>query len=138
LHKGSINSQHRGIDLLAYLEDEGNFSLYVIEVMASVENNHPPQTVRDHYNQLFSDTLNQDDFSRLLKELQTIHGEAADDHDKDVLNGFIAVLLAGKLNNNQDVVAVPGMRQRDGSPLSQKYCQVRPWDVSCAKQRARH
>jgi len=40
-------------------------------------------------------------------ELQTIHGEAADDHDKDVINGFIAVLLAGKLNNNQDVVAVP-------------------------------
>ncbi len=56
---------------------------------------------------MFSDTLNQDDCSRLLKELQTIHGEASDDHDKDVINGFIAVLLAGKLNTNQDVVAVP-------------------------------
>lgn len=108
LHKDSPDSQHRGIDLLAYLEDDGgNFSLYIIEVMASGENNHPPQTVRDHYNQLFSNTLNQDGFSRLLNELLTIHGEAADNHDKDVLNGFIAVLLTGELNNNQDVVAVP-------------------------------
>lgn len=107
LHKEVIDGQHRGIDLLAYLENEGCFSLYVIEVMASAQNNHPPQTVRDHYVQLLTDTLNQEDSTRLLKELRILHSETSDNYDKNVLNGFIVLLLSGDFNFPQGVVAVP-------------------------------
>lgn len=107
LHKEVFRNQHHGIDLLAYREQEGNFSLYVVEVMASTEDAHPPKTVKDHYKQILPGTLDQEGASRLLDDLQTIHAEAREEHDKEVLNGFIIVVLTGQLADHKAVVATP-------------------------------
>ncbi len=107
LHKETFRNQHHGIDMLAYREQQGEFSLYIVEVMASTENAHPPKTVREHYKQLLPETLNQEGASRLLDDLRTIHAEAREEYDKDVLNGFITVVITGQLESQQAVVATP-------------------------------
>ncbi|MFH0775597.1 MAG: hypothetical protein V2A53_08950 [bacterium] len=107
LHKETFRNQHHGIDMLAYKEQQGNFSLYIVEVMASAENAHPPKTVKDHYRQILPETLDQERASRLLDDLRTIHAEAREEHDKEVLNGFIIVVLTGQLADHQAVVATP-------------------------------
>lgn len=107
LHKEVFRNQHHGIDMLAYREQEGKFSLYIVEVMASTESAHPPKTVRDHYNQLLPETLDQEGAKRLLDDLRTIHAESEEDHDKNVLNRFITVVLTGQIADHQAVVATP-------------------------------
>jgi len=112
LHKEFFSLQHHGIDSLGYIEQNGEFTLYVIEVMASVDSKHPPKTVKDHLNQILPDTINAASFDRLLKELQTIHDESKDDKDKNVLNGFIVATLNGSLSQNQAVIASPILIRR--------------------------
>lgn len=112
LHKESFSLQHHGIDSLGYTERNGEFTLYVIEVMASVDSSHPPQTVKDHLKQILPDTLNAPSPKRLLQDLQTIHDESREDTDKNVLNGFIVATLNGALEQNQAVMASPVLIRR--------------------------
>ena len=104
LHKESYPLQHHGIDLLGYRKENGEHLLYVIEVMASAQDAHPPQTVRDHRRQLLEETLNAPDAKRLLRDLQFVHDEADGTH-RSVLNGFIIALLDTSGNNGHAVVA---------------------------------
>ena len=114
LHKESFKLQHHGIDALGYREDpEGYYTLYVIEVMASVENNHPPTTVKRHLNQILPETLNAPDSERLLQDLQTVHDESSDEH-RSVLNGFIIATLDGALSSTDSVMATPVLIRRYG------------------------
>ena len=112
LHKESYTLQHHGIDSLGYTEQNGEYTLYIIEVMASVDSNHPPQTVKDHLKQLLPDTINAPSLDRLLKDLQTVHDESKDDKDRNVLNGFIVAALNGSLSRNQAVIASPVLIRR--------------------------
>lgn len=92
-HKESDRAQHRGIDLLGYSgEGTGDYALFVIEVMASDENSHPPETVRAHRTQLLDETLNEESLERLRRDLGYAHSESEDKH-KPILNGFIATLV---------------------------------------------
>ena len=114
LHKESFKLQHHGIDALGYREDpEGYYTLYVIEIMASVENNHPPVTVKRHLNQILPETLNAPDPERLLQDLQTVHDESSDEH-RSILNGFIIATLDGALSSTDSVMATPILIRRHG------------------------
>ena len=113
LHKDLPHLQHHGIDAIGYRVENGGYVLYVIEIMASVEADHPPRTVRDHHSQIYGETLNAVDQRRLLQDLRVVHDEAADQH-KSILNGFIAALLEGALGRNQGVVACPMLFRRQG------------------------
>lgn len=75
--------------------------------MASVDDNYPASTVRDHLKQLLDDTLKGDN-ERLIKELEYIHDEA-DAEYKDVINGFLVAIIGRQFNNKDDVLAVPVM-----------------------------
>lgn len=112
LHKESLPLQHHGIDSLGYTEQNGEYTLYVIEVMATVDTKHPPKTVKDHLKQILPNTLNAPSFNRLLNDLRTIHDESKDDKDRNVLNGFIIATLNGSLSHNQAVIASPVLIRR--------------------------
>ena len=112
LHKESYPLQHHGIDSLGYTEQNGEYTLYIIEVMASVDSAHPPRTVKDHLKQILPDTINAPSLERLLKDLQTVHDEAKDDKDRTVLNGFIVAALNGSLSKNQAAIASPVLIRR--------------------------
>lgn len=107
LHKEAKGNQHKGIDLIGYIETENGHILLIIEVMASVENNYPAATVKDHLKQLMDSTL-KDNNDRLIKELEYIHDEA-DNIYKDIINGFLVAIYGNELNNKNDVLAVPVM-----------------------------
>jgi hypothetical protein len=111
LHKESFPLQHHGIDALGYESTPEGYSLYVVEIMASVEHNHPPTTVKDHLTQILDSTLNVPRSPRLLQDLQTVHDEANDQH-KDVLNGFITIVMDGTISSENSVVAVPLLVKR--------------------------
>lgn len=92
-HKEADGLQHHGIDTLGYTNDgSGDYTLFVIEAMASNEHDHPPGTVRAHRRQLLDQTLNEPSLDRLRRDLSYVHAEAEDKH-KPVLNGFIATLI---------------------------------------------
>jgi hypothetical protein len=105
-HKELRGNQHKGIDLIGYIKTPAGHILLIMEVMASVESQHPAGTVRDHLKQLLNKTLDSNDLGRLINELEYIHDESGDEH-KDVINGFLTALLNGKFNNKEDVWAVP-------------------------------
>jgi len=111
LHKEVFQLQHHGIDALGYELTTNGHLLYVIEVMASVDLDHPPTTVKDHYGQILDETLNVDRSPRLLRDLQTAHDESDDTH-KDVLNGFITAVIDGTISNGVSVVATPLLVRR--------------------------
>jgi len=113
LHKESFQLQHHGIDSLGYRKDSEGYTLYVIEVMASAENNHPPATVKQHLNQILPETLDAPNPERLLRDLQTIHDESSDEH-RNVLNGFIIATIDGKLSSTDSVMATPVLVRRYG------------------------
>lgn len=113
LHKESFQLQHHGIDALGYSEDSEGYTLYVIEVMASVENNHPPATVKQHLNQILPETLDAPVPERLLRDLQTVHDESSDEH-KNILNGFMIATLDGTLSSTGSVMATPVLIRRHG------------------------
>jgi hypothetical protein len=110
LHKENYKLQHHGIDLIGYKKNSNEFILYIIEIMSSVENKHPPSTVTDHLKQILPNTLDADKPERLLNDLQTLHDESSDDH-KDILNGFIIATLAGSFSSDS-VRAVPVLIRR--------------------------
>lgn len=112
LHKESFPLQHHGIDSLGYIKGNGEYTLYVIEVMATVDGKHPPKTVKDHLKQILPDTLNATYFNRILNDLRTVHDESKNDKDRDVLNGFIIATLNGSLSQNQAVIASPVLIRR--------------------------
>lgn len=107
LHKELKGTQHKGIDLLGYIETQNGHILLIIEIMASVENNYPASTVRDHLKQILDHTLKGNN-ERLLRELEYIHDETDDSH-KDIINGFLVALCGKEFNNKEDVLAVPVM-----------------------------
>jgi len=107
LHKELKGNQHKGIDLLGYIDTQNGHILLIIEIMASVDDNYPASTVRDHLKQLLDDTLKGDN-ERLIKELEYIHDEA-DAEYKDVINGFLVAIIGRQFNNKDDVLAVPVM-----------------------------
>jgi hypothetical protein len=107
LHKESFRIQHHGIDSLGYVNFDGEYTLYVIEVMATVDAKHPPQTVKDHLEQILPNTLNEPSLKRLLYDLRTVHDESNNNRDRDVLSGFIIAALNGLLSQNQAVIASP-------------------------------
>jgi hypothetical protein len=103
--KESKNLQHHGIDLLGYAcSVDGDYTLFVIEVMASDSSDHPPSTVRDHRRQLLDQTLNEPTLDRLRIDLGYVHA-AAEDRHKPVLNGFIAALVRDRSSFTGSVVA---------------------------------
>jgi hypothetical protein len=112
LHKELHKLQHHGIDAIGYTKDADEYTLYVIEVMATVDVKHPPKTVKDHLKQILPDTLNAPSFNRLLNDLRTIHDESKDDKDRNVLNGFIISTLNGSLSQNQALIASPLLIRR--------------------------
>jgi hypothetical protein len=100
--------------------------LYVIEVMASAENRHPPTTVRDHLTQILPDTLDAVKPDRLLTDLMTLHDESSDEH-KDVINGFIIATYEESFSSSDSVIAAPVLIRRfdefhknDWKPFIQK------------------
>jgi len=111
LHKESFRLQHHGIDALGYESTSEGFILYIIEIMASVDSDHPPTTVRDHLTQLLDNTLNINRSPRLLQDLQTVHGESEDAH-KDILNGFITAVIEGTISGSNSVIATPLLVRR--------------------------
>jgi len=111
LHKEVFQPQHHGIDAIGYEITTDGYILYVIEIMASVDLNHPPTTVRDHLDQIFDKTLNVDKSPRLLRDLRTIHDESDVSH-KDVLNGFIIAVIDGSISNSNSIVAAPLLVRR--------------------------
>jgi len=111
LHKEVSQLQHHGIDAIGYELTTSGHLLYVIEVMASVDLNHPPTTVRDHLSQILDETLNVNRSPRLLRDLQIAHDESDDSH-KDVLNGFITAVIDGTISNGISVVAAPLLVRR--------------------------
>jgi len=126
LHKESYRLQHHGIDAIGYKKNSDEYTLYVIEVMASVENRHPPATVKDHLKQMLPDTLDAAEPGRLLMDLQALHGESSDEH-KDILNGFIIAILEESFSSSDSVMAAPVLIRRfdefhknDWKPFTQK------------------
>jgi hypothetical protein len=126
LHKESFRLQHHGIDAIGYKKNSDEYTLYVIEVMASVEDKHPPATVRDHLTQILPDTLDAAEPERLLNDLQTLHDESSDEH-KDIINGFIIATYEGSFSSSASVVATPILIRRfdefhrdDWVPFTQK------------------
>ncbi len=111
LHKESPMLQHRGVDAMGYTKNGDKYTLFLIEVMASAENRHPPATVKDHLKQLLTDTLDAPEHVRLLNDLQTLHDESSDEH-RDILNGFIIAACEGSLSSSDSVVAVPVLVRR--------------------------
>lgn len=107
LHKEAVGNQHKGIDLIGYIETQAGHILLIIEVMASVEDKYPAATVRQHFTQLMDQTLKNNN-DRLIKELVYIHDEA-DDSFKDIINGFLVATYTKEFNNKEDVLAVPVM-----------------------------
>lgn len=99
--------QHHGIDILGYERVGDDYTLLVVEVMASVSASHPPTTVQQHYNQLV-DTLSPAFPERLLADLEFVHDECTDPVDKDVLNQFIVRAENSALSdiNGQLAVAI--------------------------------
>lgn len=106
LHKEARGQQHKGIDLIGFEKDDGRYVLLVIEVMSSVDDDHPPTTVSEHYNQII-DTLNESPPLRLLGDLAYVHDECTAESDKSVINGLIAALFNGSRRNLGDTVAIP-------------------------------
>lgn len=126
LHKEAYRLQHHGIDAIGYKKNADEYTLYVIEVMASVEDRHPPATVKDHLIQILPDTLDAAEPERLLMDLQTLHDESSDEH-KDILNGFIIATYEGSFSSSDSVVAAPVLIRRfdefhknDWKPFIQK------------------
>jgi hypothetical protein len=106
-HKEWTGAQHRGIDLLAFSSDgSGEYSLFIIEVMASDEDRHPPTTVGSHRHQLLDETLNEASLERLRKDLSYVHAESEDKY-KPIWNGFIATLIKDREQLAAAVVAAP-------------------------------
>jgi|BioPla2DNA2_1021312.scaffolds.fasta_scaffold44445_2 hypothetical protein len=105
-HKELRGNQHKGIDLIGYIKTPAGHILLIMEVMASIELQHPAGTVREHLKQILDNTLDSNDPVRLINELEYIHDEAGDEH-KYVINGFLTALLNGQFNNKEDVWAVP-------------------------------
>jgi hypothetical protein len=106
LHKEATGLQHHGVDLLGFVVDDGTRALAAIEVMASVQDAHPPQTVRDHLKQLLEETLSERPPSRLIKDIAYVHDECDDAHDKDVLNAFIVAISEDSLERPVLAVAI--------------------------------
>lgn len=79
--------------------------------MASVEANHPPNTVKDHLKQILPDTLDAPEPERLLNDLRTVHDESSDEH-KDILNGFIIATCDGSICYENSVIAAPVLIRR--------------------------
>lgn len=128
LHKEVFTLQHHGVDALGYEPTTNGYVLYVIEIMASADLDHPPTTVSNHLRQLLDSTLNVEQSPRLLRDLQTVHDESADSH-KDILNGFITVVLEGSFSDSGSVVAMPLLVRRfrehgaaDWTPFINKTC----------------
>ncbi len=104
-HKESPPLQHHGIDVIGFRQISAqDYALYVIEVMASEEDIHPPSTVRDHKKQLYEETLNQGSLERLRQDLGFVHAEC-EEKFKPVLNGFIALLIRDRSQLSQGAVA---------------------------------
>ena len=127
LHKEVFPLQHHGIDALGYESTINGYFLYIIEVMASIDQNHPPTTVKDHLSQILDETLNIPASPRLLKDLQTVHDEATEQH-KDILNGFITADMDCTISNGNSVIATPLLVKRfneydtkDWAPFLDKY-----------------
>jgi len=115
LHPEMPHLQHHGIDILAYeCDPNGRHTLFAVEVMASVDQRHPPSTVGDHLTQLLDNTLNETSADRLVRDLSTVHDEAQTDEDRAVLNGFIVAAVDGSLSDTQSVVAMPVLLRRYG------------------------
>lgn len=112
-HRESVGRQHVGIDLLGYSQQSGDYDLFIIEVMASDEDRHPPGTVGVHRKQLLDETLNEASLERLRKELSYVHAEAEDKH-KPVLNGFIVALIRDRKALAGGVIATPVLVRPQG------------------------
>lgn len=106
LHKELTGNQHKGIDLLGYIQTPNGHTLLIAEVMASVDQKYPATTVREHLTQLLDDTLNKGKPERLVKELEYVHDESDEVH-KDVLNNFLIALFTNDIKNKEDILAVP-------------------------------
>lgn len=106
LHKELEGNQHKGIDLLGYVNGNSGYILVVVEVMASVQDKYPADTVRDHLKQILDQTLADEKSNRLLKELEYIHDEAENEH-KDILNNFLFDIHHNLLNSKDRVWAIP-------------------------------
>lgn len=104
-HKELRGNQHHGIDLIGYFKTPDGHILLIVEVMASIESQHPASTVRDHLKQLLDNTLDSDDLGRLIDELEYLHDESGEEH-KDIINGFLSAIINGQFNNKEDVWAV--------------------------------
>ncbi len=111
LHKETFTLQHHGIDALGYEVKANGYILYVIEIMASIDGNHPPTVVGEHLTQLLDRTLNVNKAPRLLKDLRTVHDESEATH-KDILNGFITVIIEENITDDSSVVATPLLVRR--------------------------
>lgn len=106
LHKEAYGLQHHGVDLLGFTVDSGPQMLAAIEVMASVQDQHPPGTVRDHLKQLLEDTLKEDPPKRLVRDIAYVHDECREGADKDVLNAFIVAIREDALEHPVLAIAV--------------------------------
>jgi hypothetical protein len=107
-HKPLPHAGHTGIDLLGYSKSgsASPHSLYVIEVMATNSQSHPPGVVHDHKRQLLDETLADPECMRLLHELTSLHAESDDVH-RDVLDEMIIDIELRQLGKKRDVFAVP-------------------------------
>ncbi len=114
LHHDAENAQHRGIDLVGYVEEEGEYALLIAEVMATTQKaGRTPSTVRDHYAQLLQQTVDQEGLGRLLYSLRAVHDEASEPQQQ-VLNAFITAALDGSLKTAGAVLASPVLIRKNG------------------------
>ena len=111
LNKAMLSMQHPGIDAIGYRKKEEEYILYLIEVMASVDVEHPPSTVYGHNTQLLTDTLNKSYPERLLKDLLYAH-DSSDNIHRQIFNSFIVAIVNHTLNRKENTKAVPILVRR--------------------------
>lgn len=114
LHHDSERAQHKGIDLVGYIEDDEQYALLIAEVMATTEKQgKTPKTVKDHKSQLLDGTLGQAGLQRLMYSLRAVHDEASE-AEKEVLNAFITAALDGSLTSEGAILASPVLVRKNG------------------------
>lgn len=106
-HKELPHLQHHGLDLVGYVPDGSAVpDLFLIEVMATVSGNHPPDVVAQKRDQLLRDTLDEQKHVRLMREFAWLHAESGETA-RDALNLLILELQAGRLGKSSRVFATP-------------------------------
>ncbi len=114
LHHDAKDAQHRGIDLIGYIQKDQEYALLISEVMATNQARRgTPATVRDHHRQLLQQTVDQEGLGRLLYSLSAVHDEAPESQQQ-VLNAFIAAAISGSLKTEGAVIASPVLVRKNG------------------------